>query len=569
MVKKKGTHTRRNYYSKLEWTIFAFMLLVVLLPLPVVAGTIYRYYHTYVRSSVEDNLRGVVEKRREAIEVFLAERVSYLQTLAQIDCLMQNHQQQNLEYLFAIVKPRSPSFVDMGMIDHDGRQFAYVGPYDLAGKDYSEAVWFLEARKKGVYISDVFLGYRNVPHLAIAVQGPGEVNQWFLRATINTDTLKRLISSGPMGAMRDAYLYNRGKEHQLHLGSQSPIIDPATIVFPQADEIRVGQVTTIEDRELLTASGWLNHGRWLLMVAEDPTSEFVSLTNARSVGLSLFFTAVLIVGILAYYTAHWIVRKIEVADREKDLIQEHLARTSKLVSLGKMAAGLAHEINNPLAIISESAGYAKEVMDMTAAKGRELDADQKKEIRTVLDDITGEAFRGRDITQRLLGFARHVEAKIMEVDLNRVAADLLKYYARILAKTGNVRLVEEFDRGLSPIKTDPSQLQQVLINLIDNALHFTAINGGTVKISTQSLPQGARISVQDDGPGMKPSVKEKIFDPFFTTKPVGKGTGLGLAICYGIVKKLGGEIYVESEEGQGATFTIQLPLSPPIEEVQE
>jgi two-component system NtrC family sensor kinase len=251
------------------------------------------------------------------------------------------------------------------------------------------------------------------------------------------------------------------------------------------------------------------------------------------------------------------------------MIQEHLAQTSKLVSLGKMAAGLAHEINNPLAIISESAGYAREVMEMAEAKGLELTPEQKKEINTVFEDIVGEAFRGKDITQRLLGFARRVDAKITEVDVNRLAQDLLKYYTRILTKSGQTRIIEELDNRLPIIRTDPSQLQQVIINLIDNAIHFTSKKGGEIRLTTEYRQSGVAIKVHDNGPGMDQSVKEKIFDPFFTTKPVGEGTGLGLAICYGIVKKLGGEIYVQSEKGKGATFTIILPLNPPPEEVQE
>ena len=553
-----------NYYQRLKWNIFVLMLLVVCIPLPIVAGTIYHYYQTFVRASVEENLKGVVAKRREAIEVFLAERVSYLRTLSRLGALDPKGGQEELAAVFAMIKPLSPTFVDMGIIDAQGRQVAYVGPYDLKGKNYSGTLWFRQVRRQGVYISDVFLGYRNVPHLAIAVRGQSRGAPWYLRATINTETFKRLMRSSQAGTRRDTYLFKRNRELQLHLGEREPV-DPRTIVPPPAGSIRVGTVRTVGGHKLLTAAGWLNRGRWLLLVAEDPDSEFVSLFHARRVGLYLFFTSVLLVAVLAYYTALWIVRKVEAADREKDLIQERLAQTSKLISLGKMAAGLAHEINNPLAIISESAGYAMEVMDMA---GGDLDQRRRQEIRTALEDIVAEAFRGKDITQRLLGFARKVEAKIVEVDINQVAADLLKYYARILAKTGKARLTSRFDPHLPTIRTDPGQVQQVLINLIDNAIHFTSRSGGKISLSTEASPGGVRIRVRDNGPGMPPGVKDKIFDPFFTTKPVGEGTGLGLAICYGIVKKLGGEIYVDSEEGKGATFTIELPLAPP-EEVQE
>ena len=254
---------------------------------------------------------------------------------------------------------------------------------------------------------------------------------------------------------------------QLQQGTSDPI-NPYTISLPASGEIAVGQVSTVFDHPMLTAIGWLNGGRWLLMVAEDPTSEFVSLYHARQVGLYLFFISLAVVGIVAYCTSHWIVKRIHVSDQQKDLIQEHMSRTSRLVSLGKMAAGLAHEINNPLAIISESAGYAKEVMDMASKKGNPPNKEQCDEVYTAFEDIISEAFRGKEITQRLLGFARGVEAKVVEVDLNKMTGDLIKYYARILTKTGKVKVVQQLDRDLQPLRTDPSQVQQVLINLIDN-----------------------------------------------------------------------------------------------------
>ncbi|MBW1739725.1 MAG: cache domain-containing protein [Deltaproteobacteria bacterium] len=172
-----------NYYQQLKWNIVAFTLIVVCIPLPLVAGTIYKYYKTYVRSTVMNHLKSVVEKRNAAIQVFLAERLSYLKTLSRIGCLRDAGDQQELEHLFPIVKTESPSFVDMGVINERGIQLVYVGPYDLLGKNYQDTVWFQEVFEKGVYISDVFLGFRNVPHLAIAVRGGGKDSSWFLRAT--------------------------------------------------------------------------------------------------------------------------------------------------------------------------------------------------------------------------------------------------------------------------------------------------------------------------------------------------------------------------------------------------
>jgi two-component system NtrC family sensor kinase len=557
-----------DYYQKLKWNIVISIVLVVTIPLPIVTGTLYSYYRTYVRSTVISNLKGVVAKRCAAIELFLDERVAFLKTLSQTKDISELGMQKNLEYIFSIVKPQFGSFVDMGLINQDGMQSAYVGPYPLLGKNYQDTTWFQEARKKGLYISDIFLGYRQVPHLAIAVEVAKGASPRYLRATINTDTFQKLLQSGQMGPPRDAYIVNRSRQIQIlqvYAGNRE-VIDPESIALPEHNDILISEARTIHGQKILTASTWLNQDRWVLVVAEDPTSEFISLFHARRVALILFAIIILSMGALSYYGAQWIVRKIQQADIEKDMVQEQLMQTNKLVSLGKMAAGLAHEINNPLAIINESANYAKEIMQVRPAKGDVPPENRQRELNTALDDIIEEAFKAKDITQRLLGFARKVEAKIEEVDINKLLSDLLKYYGRVITKAGNVRIVENFDPGLTTIRTDPSQLQQVIINLIDNAIYFTSKEGGEVGVVTEKLDSSVNISVSDNGPGLKPGVKQRIFDPFFTTKPVGKGTGLGLAICYGIVKKLGGDIFVESEEDKGAVFTVQLPLSPLKEE---
>jgi two-component system, NtrC family, sensor kinase len=157
-----------------------------------------------------------------------------------------------------------------------------------------------------------------------------------------------------------------------------------------------------------------------------------------------------------------------------------------------------------------------------------------------------------------------MESKLEDVDINNLLAEVLKFYTRP-AKVKNVAILEQFDKNVGRIRTDPSQIQQVIFNLIDNALYFLSHDktGGEIVVRTERLERNILIIIGDNGPGMKPDVKEKIFDPFFTTKPVGEGTGLGLAICYGIVKKLGGEINVDTKEDKGTTFIIQLPITKP------
>ena len=551
-----------DYYRRLKLNIIVLVVLGVLIPLIGVGGNIYYYYRKFVQTTINENLKEVVIKRRQAIEVFLHEQVLYLKTLARFQSRGELPLQMELDDLCTSVLPLSNKCVDMGMIDADGIQFAYVGAYDLLGKNYYNAQWFQAVREKGVYISDVFLGFRKAPHLAIAVRSEAKGKPWYLRATVSTDTIKELMQSGQKSVAREAYLLSAAdKAVQIHAGNM-PIFQTADLKFPDPGDVIVQKVRTSDNRTLLTASTLMNDNRWLLVIAEDPNMEFVSFYHARRVALLLSLGTMLMVTLISIVASQWIVEKIREADKHKDMIQQQLTQTARLISLGKMASGLAHEINNPLAIINESAGYAKEILELSATGGAGLSEAQRREIHEALTDITKETFRARDITQNLLGFARKVDTKIMPVNVNDLLSDLLKHYVRILAKVGNIQIIKKFDPDIPPIRTDSGQLQQVVINLIDNAVYFTRQVGGTITIETENNEAGVCIHISDDGPGMPPRVKEKIFDPFFTTKPVGKGTGLGLAICFGIIRKLGGKILVESEEGQGATFTIVLPRTP-------
>ncbi len=547
-----------DYYRRLRRRIIGSMVLGLCLSLLVVGGTIFYYYNTYVRATITANLKSIAEKRSEAIDVFLSERVSNLKACSRLALRDLAHPQSRLSQLFEVLRSLNQIYVDIGMIRADGRQFAYVGPYDLLGKNYRDSRWFQEVLLRKTYVSDVFLGYRNVPHIAIAILEEEDGAPWILRVTIDTETIRRLLQSARLGADRDAYILNMAGEIQIHAGKRERIASE-TVSVPAPGTVKVAEARTVSGVKLLTAASRLNDGRWTLVVAEDPESEFVSLYNARKAALVLCIFLAGLMGVLSVYVSRWIVGRIEAADKQKDMVHQQVVQTGKLIALGKMAAGLAHEINNPLAIISESAGYAKELLDMACSQEAGCPAETRAEVQTALADIIEQSFRGKDITQRLLGFARRMEPKSTDVDLNHLLSDLLKYYARILAKGGKIKLVEKFDHRPCVVHTDPDQLQQVIINIIDNAIYFTSIRGGTITVGTKNVDGAVHVSVSDTGPGMKGSVKRKIFDPFFTTKPVGKGSGLGLAICFGIVKKLGGEIQVDSVEGWGTTFTIILP----------
>jgi len=230
--------------------------------------------------------------------------------------------------------------------------------------------------------------------------------------------------------------------------------------------------------------------------------------------------------------------------------QAQLLQSEKLSAVGEFVAGVAHELNNPLTAVI---GYS-EMLKM---------ADLGDNYRRHSEMIFKSAQRCQRIVQQLLSFARPQKPERKPVSLNSLVTAVLEIVNYTL-RTSNIELATQFDAKLPLVMADATQIQQVLLNVLNNA--YQAIEaqgrpGGRIKITTETAGSRARILIQDNGPGIPEEVMPRIFNPFFTTKGVGKGTGLGLSLCYGIIKEHGGNITPESRYGEGATFIIELPVS--------
>jgi two-component system NtrC family sensor kinase len=230
--------------------------------------------------------------------------------------------------------------------------------------------------------------------------------------------------------------------------------------------------------------------------------------------------------------------------------QDQLVQSEKLASLGQLAAGVAHELNNPLAT----------VLLFSDVLLRESNPSDRH--RADLETIVRETQRCKTIVASLLDFARQHQVEAQELNLNELIRRIIDIETKHERYT-QVEIITEFDPKLPQLQADPAQLQAVFINLMSNAAESMP-QGGRLSLKTRPGPTGmVTVDVEDSGEGIPPENLAKLFTPFFTTKPLGKGTGLGLAIVYGIIKMHRGQISVRSQVGQGTTFTIQLPIRLP------
>jgi len=236
------------------------------------------------------------------------------------------------------------------------------------------------------------------------------------------------------------------------------------------------------------------------------------------------------------------------------LLDERLVQSQKLAAIGELSAGIAHEINNPLAIIRQEAEWMQHLL-----KKAVVSADEVQQLQGSLRQVVQQVDRCTEIIRNLLDFARKREPVLQGLDLNRIIEDMTRLVERE-AKYNNIEIIRQYDPQLPTVYSDAPQLRQVVLNLLTNASQAIGRDGAITITTRRVEPEAVEIAVSDTGSGILAENLARIFEPFFTTKPPGQGTGLGLAICHGMIQRLGGRITVASEAGRGTTFTISLPV---------
>ena len=538
-----------RYYTTLRKQILSGMILVPVIPFLLIIGVGYYYFSTSIKDNTVASMQRIVRDHREMVTSFLKERRADLTFVLAEHGFGELKDPGTLATVFEHLQKESPTFVDLGIFDSRGVHVAYVGPYKLSGKVYNDALWFKEVLAKGWYQSDVFLGFRNIPHFVIALSGNYEGRSWVIRATIDTYRFSEIVEKIRIGRTGEAYIVSKDGVFQTRRRSGGGFLeqDGEDLEYPD----RPGEIRTYveEDRKGMTylyATTWIIPHKWLLVVRQDKNDAFAAFN--RAAWLSLIIAVVSGIGMvfLAFVLSGRIEKQLRITDKEKESLQDQLVRATRLAELGEMAAGFAHEINNPLQVMKSDHAYIELILDDMKKKG---------------DFREGED--SREITRSILSFGRQGKPEYKDIDLNTFIPEVVSMIEK-KATVNGIELTCELPEKSLNIYADPGHIQQVVLNLFNNAIYAIVEHhgsqGGKLGIAGTHTPEGlVEIRVQDNGGGISPENQKKIFSPFFTTKPVGKGTGLGLSVCFGLVENMGGTMEVSSRQGAGTTFTLRFP----------
>jgi two-component system, NtrC family, sensor kinase len=556
----------QDRYTGMRRMVFLCMILAPLVPFILVLGIGYYYFTGSLETNTLATVTRIVEDHRQMIDSFLDERKGDLEFILHSYRFEELSDTQKLYEVFNDLQKKSHAFVDLGLFNDEGIHLVYHGPFRLVGRDYGEEAWFRQVMRDGAYISDVFLGFRRVPHFIIALRRSEAGKSWVLRATIDTYIFNEMVKKVRIGRTGEAYLVNSDGLFQTDRRSGGSLMDrdPESLQHPSSEAgTRLAIQKDPSGEEYLCATTWLTNKKWLLVVRQQKADAFRSLRYATYlIVLIVILGGVTITG-LAYYLTRQIIQRMRLIDTEKQQLGQQLVRATRLAELGQMAAGFAHEINNPLQIMKSDYALIKAIFSDLKKNGELKESEDLRDLETTLDQLKLQVERCAKITQTILKFGRQSEPILKDVDLAAFIPGATSMIARKASVQG-ISLKEEISDRTPLLRVDPSQLEQVLLNLLNNAIDAITerhgCEGGQLSVQAGPDKDGwVKISVTDNGAGISPENLKKVFTPFFTTKPPGQGTGLGLSVCYGIIDHMGGTMEVASEKAQGTTFTIHLP----------
>jgi signal transduction histidine kinase len=376
---------------------------------------------------------------------------------------------------------------------------------------------------------------------------------YVLRATIDTQRFNDLLSEVEVSGRGDLFLVNQEGALQTPSRFFGSTLERIPILVPEFSERTTVLDTVWQKEPLLVGYAYIRDTPFILMAVKKKTELMKPWSETRRKLLLFLIMSITIILVVILGVSTYLVNQIYAADHKRVMTLHQVEYANKMASLGRLSAGVAHEINNPLAIINEKAGLIKDLFTLR----REYADDPK--LLALIDSILYSVERCAKITKRFLNFARHIAVGHQPLDLEEVMNEVIGFLGKE-AEFRSIAISVKVDPDVPKIESGRGRLQEIFLNLINNALAALS-DGGHLDISARRADDhSVAVTVTDNGCGIPQADIKRIFEPFFSTKAQSGGTGLGLSITYSLVQEIGGSISVQSEIGKGTKFTIRLPV---------
>jgi signal transduction histidine kinase len=496
-----------------------------------------------------------------SVFLFMSERRLVLEFIAHDHTFENLNDKAHLAAMLDNLNKRFGGFMDLGLIDSSGIQQAYVGPHGLGGLDYSNEPWFRQVLKHGDYTSDLVVGYRKEPHLDFAVKRDLPGGSFFvLRAALDAQKFNELIAQFEVGKKSDAFVINREGLLQTPSRYYGSVLKKIQIRIPDySSKAQVFESKNDKNERMVIGYAVIPETPFILMIVKQKGELIQPWYKTGWAFTGILATSILMILLVTLAVASHLVDQIHAADQERVDTLHQVEHTNKMVSLGRLASGVAHEINNPLAIINQKAGHIRDIFTLTEAYKKD------PKLIDLVDSVLATVHRCAEVTKGLLDFARHLNVSIQTINLQEIINEV----QGVLSKEAEFRSISvevDLADNIPQFESDRGKLEQIFFNLFNNAIAVMN-DGGHLEIKAEREDADfVSITFSNNGPGITEADLKHVFEPFFYSRTGESGTGLGLAVTYALVQEIAGQISVESVPGRGTRFNIRLPLKLPRED---
>jgi signal transduction histidine kinase len=528
---------------------------VALVPLIIWALAGYRLTMETIETDFVQRTSQLISNSWQSVSLFLTERRSVLEFIAHDHTLETLKDAARLADILDNLNKRFGGFMDLGVIDGNGKQINHIGFHPSKALDYSQQPWFREVLNHGAYISELVTGHRNEPHLDLAVKRSLPDGSFFvLRAALKPEQLRESIAQIEVGAKGDLFIINHRGVLQTPSRNFGPILNNIPLAVPEySPKAQVFESINASQERIVIAYAYLPETPFILMMIKQGDEIIQPWYKTRWAFTGILATSIIMILLVTLAVATHLVNQIHEADQERVDMLHQVEYTNKMVSLGRLASGVAHEINNPLAIINEKAGHIKDIFTLTETYAKD------PKLIDLVDSVISTVKRCAEVTRGLLNFARHLNLSIQTINLREVIDEVKS----VLAKETDFRSISvdvKVSENIPPFESDLGKMEQIFFNLFNNAIGSMK-DGGHLEITARREDaKFISIAFSNNGPGIPKADLKHVFEPFFFSKPGESRTGIGLSVTYALVQEIGGTIGVQSQPGKGTRFNIRIPL---------